>query len=77
MSVTLVWTPTNKRKALRNGTSSTKEALEQTFGSMPMVLGDSALASLRAMSAASRDPAYAEIAAIIEQHGEIELSAEY
>lgn len=82
MSATILWEPTGKGKSLDVWSPSVFiAAMEQVFGSLPVILGGNAVDLLRAMSAATSDAkmsaVYSDLADAIEAHGEVRLWAEY
>jgi hypothetical protein len=75
MSVTIYWRPTAKGdKHFRNGTSTSLEKIKLMFGSR---LTTNHVLALRAMTEASDDTFYREVADVVEKEGEIEIWGEY
>lgn len=79
MSVTFMWEAVRDARNFQYGTSDDRNALEKTFGQMPVELGVEHAATLRAMSAAkgTTGDVYSEIADKIDKVGRIRVWPEY
>ena len=75
MSITICYRPiSDKPKHFSGGTSDAYDVLKQTFGSQ---ITENDINKLRAMSLASRNKFYDEVADVIENIGSIEFFGEY
>lgn len=75
MSITICYRPrTDKSPRFRGGTSKSFGVLREVFGSL---LSIADIPKLRAMTIATDDPFYAEVAETIERVGEVEFWSEY
>ena len=80
MSVSVFWKPVPKERTYLKGQSSLVEALEVTFGEMPIQLGESHVEILRGMSVVSGredDNPYRALMAAIESHGSVTVGKEF
>ena len=69
-----MWRPKNSGTLFKLGTSSSLEALERTFGS---TLDGDDVKTLRAMTIASKDAFFDEVADVIEAAGAIKVWGEW
>lgn len=83
MSVGFYFIPVGGKKRLSGGTSSDTTVIEQAFGGLPRTFSESDVPMLRAMNAAQCSgnkmgvTLYTSIADAVEQHGDIQVTAEY
>lgn len=80
MSVSVFWKPVPKDQTYLNGQSSLVEALEMTFGELPIQLCADHVDVLRGMSflaGRDQDNPYRALMNAIEQHGVVTVGKEF